>query len=182
MIVAKCSQTLASNGKTVTRSFRISETALSAMQEESARRNVSVNTLLNQLLLSYAMYDRFLKRFQVVKLTSSSFKHLLEAADEDQIARAGAAAGKDAPRALISARAGEINLEKVIDFIRDTGDYTDMFEYSEIKVGGKTTITLSHSLGRKGSLYIERYLQSLLSSIDVSPRFSIANDSIVLHF
>jgi predicted HicB family RNase H-like nuclease len=44
--------------KTVTRSFRISEGVFLALEEEAKKRNISLNTLVNQLFLSYANFDR----------------------------------------------------------------------------------------------------------------------------
>ncbi len=41
--------------KTVTRSFRIHESAMSGLQEDSDRFGVSVNTILNQVLLFYTL-------------------------------------------------------------------------------------------------------------------------------
>jgi len=43
--------------KTATASFRLDESALNAIQEDARKQNVSVNTLLNQLVLAYANYD-----------------------------------------------------------------------------------------------------------------------------
>jgi predicted HicB family RNase H-like nuclease len=48
--------------ETVTKSFRISESAFLAIEEEAKKRNISVNTLVNQLFLSYANFDRYLER------------------------------------------------------------------------------------------------------------------------
>src|SRR2546425_9255802 len=49
-------------GKTVAKSFRVNEKALGALQEEAARQSVSVYTLVNQLLLDYSEFGRFLQR------------------------------------------------------------------------------------------------------------------------
>ena len=42
----------------VTRSFRINESAFLAFEEEAKKRNISLNTLVNQLFMSYANFDR----------------------------------------------------------------------------------------------------------------------------
>ena len=66
--------------KTATGSFRLDEAALNVLQEDAKKQNVSVNTLLNQLLLTYANYDRPMKRFHMVKMPASTFRHILQAA------------------------------------------------------------------------------------------------------
>ena len=55
-------------GKTVAKSFRVNEKALAALQEEAARQSVSVNTLVNQLLLDYSEFGRFLQRVNALRL------------------------------------------------------------------------------------------------------------------
>lgn len=58
--------------KTVTRSFRISEVALKLIQEVAQRHNISVNALVNQILLSYVNFDRYTEKLSVVKLFNRS--------------------------------------------------------------------------------------------------------------
>ncbi len=166
--------------KTVTRSFRISEAALGAMQDEAARKNVSVNTLLNQLIVSYTKYDRFLKRFQLMKLTGVSFRRILDATSSRTISKAGHLAGGAVPSGLITARAGHVTLDTVIEYLKDTGDYNDLFEFSEVPHGGRRVITLSHQLGMKGSLYFSKYVEAIMTSIGVQPRVTYTSDSVMV--
>jgi hypothetical protein len=60
--------------KTVTKSFRISESAFLAIEEEAKKRNISVNTLVNQLFLSYANFDRYLERHGFLKMSKVTFR------------------------------------------------------------------------------------------------------------
>ena len=89
--------------KTATASFRLDESALNDIQEDARKQNVSVNTMFNQLLLTYAKYDRPMKRFHMLKLPASSFMHLLQAATNEAAMEAGKSAGKDVPKTYIGA-------------------------------------------------------------------------------
>ena len=80
--------------KTATASFRLDDSALEALQEDAKKQNVSVNTLLNQLVLTYSNYDRPMKRFQMIKLPASTFRYLLQGAKSETIIEAGNSAGK----------------------------------------------------------------------------------------
>src|SRR3989441_6683772 len=84
-------------GKTVAKSFRVNEKALGALQEEAARQSVSVNTLVNQLLLDYSEFGRFLQRVNALRLSRKTFGEILSMVSEDSLAKAGVAAGKSAP-------------------------------------------------------------------------------------
>lgn len=58
--------------KTVTRSFRINEDAFLALEEEAKKRNISLNTLVNQLFLSFANFDRYFQKFGMTKTSKVS--------------------------------------------------------------------------------------------------------------
>jgi len=74
--------------KTATASFRVDSFALETLHEDAKAQNVSINTLLNQLLLTYANYDRPMKRFRMLKLSASDFRHVLEGSQDETVAEA----------------------------------------------------------------------------------------------
>ncbi len=123
--------------KTATASFRLDKSALNAIQDDARKQNVSVNTLLNQLVLAYANYDRPMKRFHMIKVPASSFKHILEAATSEAVIEAGNSAGKDVPNTYIRAKWGELTVENALNYLKTTAAYTNLFEYSEVVRGRK---------------------------------------------
>ena len=157
--------------KTATASFRLDESALKALQDDARKQNVSVNTMLNQLVLTYANYDRPMKRFHMLKLPASSFMHILQAATDEAIIEAGKSAGKDVPRTYIRAKWGELTVENALEYLKATADYTNLFEYSEFMRGGTINVTLSHDFGAKGSLFLQRYVQAIFEQLGKPPKF-----------
>ena len=158
--------------KTATASFRLDESALAAIQEDSKKQNVSVNTLLNQLVLTYANFDRPMKRFRMIKLPASTFKHLLQAATSETLIEAGRSTGEDVPKTYIRAKwGGELTVENALSYLKITADHTNLFEYSEVSRGGKINVTLSHDFGPKGSLFLQRYVQAIFEPLGKPPRF-----------
>jgi hypothetical protein len=110
-------------GKTVAKSFRVNEKALAALQEEAARQSVSVNTLVNQLLLDYSEFGRFLQRVNALRLSRKTFGEILSMVLEDSLAKAGVADGKSAPVALIASKMGKGHRNTVIEYIHDLSAY-----------------------------------------------------------
>lgn len=168
------------SGKTVTRSFRISETALKALEEDAQKQTVSLNTMVNQLLISYTSFDRLFKRFRPVKVSTTTFKRILEAASNDAVSEAGSEAGRSVPHAFILAQKGTLTLEGALEYVRLLSDYANMFEYSDVYTGGKKVITLSHELGHKGSIFLSHCIQALLEQINMHPKIDI--DETVVSF
>jgi len=157
--------------KTATASFRLDDLALSAIQEDAKKQNVSVNTLLNQLVLTYANFDRPMKRFRMIKLPASTLKHLLLAATNETVTEAGHATGEDVPKTYIRAKWGELTVENALNYLRITADHTNLFEYSEVTRNGRVNVTLSHDFGFKGSLFLQRYVQAIFEPLGKPPRF-----------
>jgi len=71
--------------KTVTRSFRINESAFLALEEEAKKRNISLNAVVNQLILSYANFDRYFQRLGMLKMSKVTFRKILKAAADKEI-------------------------------------------------------------------------------------------------
>ena len=157
--------------KTATASFRLDESSLNALQKDARKQNVSVNTMFNQLFLTYANYDRPMKRFHMLKLPASSFMHLLQAATNEAVIEAGNSAGNDVPKTYIRAKWGELTAESVLDYLRTTADHANLFEYSEVIRGGRINVTLSHDFGVKGSLFLQSYVQAIFELLGKPPRF-----------
>ncbi len=164
--------------KTVTISFRVSESALRALQEDSKKQNVSLNTLANQMFVSYAEYDRFLQKFHMVKLSAPTLKRIINAATELAIAEAGKSAGSSVPESFMLAKMGEISVTNALDYLRLMGAHANFFDYSEVVHGGKTTVTLTHDLGDKGSLFLTHYVESIFENLETKPKVRQLSDAI----
>jgi hypothetical protein len=140
----------------------MSEVAYRALQEDANRQNISLNTIANQILVAYAEYDRHLKKHGMLKLSHPAFAAVLNAATDEAIYEAGKSAGPGVFPSLILSATGELSTVGVLEWLKRLGTYSNIADYSEISHNGKTSVTMSHDLGRKGSLFLAGYLESLL--------------------
>ena len=158
-------------GKTVTTTFRIDEKAFQAIQEDAKKQNVSVNTLVNQLLLGYANYDRVMKRFQMMKIPASTFKTVLDGSSEEAIKAAAKAAGESIAKTFVVAISGSFTLENILEGFRTSASYINAFEYSEFPHTDSVTITLTHNFGRKGNIFLREWIQTMFGELHLQPKF-----------
>ena len=168
--------------KSVIRSFRLDESALQKLEEESKRRNISTNTLLNQIVSGFVNFDRYFEKLGMMKIAHATIGHLLQSASEEEVINAGRIAGSDVPRAIISAKQGSVTLYTAIDFLRMMGDYANLYRYNEIGEGGARTLTLMHELGPKGSLFLIHYAGAVLEQVGVRPKYSSTDHSVTIEF
>jgi hypothetical protein len=169
-------------GKTVAKSFRINEKALGALQEEATRQNVSVNTLVNQLLLDYSEFGRFLLRINALRLSRKTFGEILNFISDDDLTKAGQIAGKGAPMALIASKWGRITVNTVIEYIHDLSAYANLFEYYEKNENERWTITLMHELGPKWSMFLTNYIGEAFVAAGVQPKTRTSDRAVIFTF
>lgn len=166
--------------KTVTISFRISEKAFKALQDDAKKHNTSINTLANQLFTAYADYDRFLQKFSMIKISTPTFKRVLSAATREEIIEAGKAAGASVPESFMLAKMGEITPANAVEYLTLMGTYANLFDYSSTSMTGKTTITLTHDLGPNGSVFLASYVESIFKEAGRSVKIAQYADGITL--
>ena len=165
--------------KTVTRSFRVSESAFKALAEDAAKQNVSLNTLVNQLFIEHVNWSRFFGKAGI-RISKSGFNRLLDGCSDETIISAARLSGLDTPKAVILAKHGVLSLETVLDYIRNAATYGGYAEYSEVQNQGKLVITIMHELGRNGSIYLSSILQSIFETIDLHPKMSSTEHAILI--
>lgn len=165
-------------GKTVTRSFRIDEAVMAALEEESAKRSISVNTLVNQQLLPFANFDRFHARLDLVKLTGATLEKLLESAPDDKIAEAAVLAALDTPRSIILSKYGQVSFETTVEYIQMLAQFANLFECSITESPEGKVITLFHRFGTKGSLFLAKFVGALLEQMGYASKIETSAHSV----
>jgi hypothetical protein len=158
--------------KTTTRSFRVDELALEAIEKDAARANVSVNTLVNQLLLSYANFDHYFGRFQTIKITSDAFADLIQYVPDECAVEAGRRKASSIASSVILAKHGSLSLDGILDHLKTISEYSKFFTYTESERGGRRVVTLIHSFGPKGSIYFTEFLKSMFEMIELKPKIT----------
>ncbi len=169
-------------GKTVAKSFRVNEKSLEALQEEARRQSISVNTLVNQLLLDFSEFGRYLQRVNALKLSRKTFAEILNSVPDDSLVRAAQTAGKSAPGALIASKYGKVGVSSVLWYIHDLSAYANLFEYDEKNENERWTITLMHELGPKWSTFLSHYLGEAFISAGVQPKTKTSDRAVIFSF
>ncbi len=169
-------------GKTVAKSFRVNEKALEALQEEAKRQSISVNTLVNQLLLDYSEFGRFLQRVSALKMSRKTFGEILNSVPDDSLVKAAQTAGKSAPIALIASKHGKITVNSVLSYVHDLSAYANLFEYYEKNENERWTVTLMHELGPKWSTFLNYYIGEAFAGAGVQPKVKTSDRAVIFTF
>jgi hypothetical protein len=167
--------------KTVTRSFRINEGAFLALEEEARKHNISLNTLVNQLFLSYANFDRFFQKIGMMKMSKIAYTKILKAAPDQEIVEAANEVVQNSAKIFIFSKYGTLSLTTVLDYLNNLSEYAYFIEYNEVLSSeGKRVITLIHSYGEKGSIFLKAYAKALFEQIDMEPKLITTENSVTI--
>jgi len=160
----------------------VNEKALEALQEEAKRQSISVNTLVNQLLLDYSEFGRFLQRVSALKLSRKTFGEILNSVSDDSLVKAAQTAGKSAPIALIASKYGKVTVNSVMGYVHDLSAYANLFEYYEKNENERWTVTLMHELGPKWSIFLSQYIGEAFASAGIQPKVKTSDRAVIFTF
>lgn len=164
--------------RTVPKSFRIDESASIAVEEEAMSQNVSSNTLVNQILKQFSEFDRFARRINTVKLSSSVFRDLLSEVDSEKVIEIAKSAGSSIPQAFATTKSGKVDVESLVDHIRSLAAYAHLCEFSETIDTHSRLLTLVHDFGLNWSIFLVHYVNAMFEQIGVSPKVEMSDRSV----
>ena len=167
--------------KTIIRSFRISEESFNVLAEEAVRHNVSLNTLVDQIIGVHTSYERFMKKFGMMRMARSTFRRILEISPEDKVAQAARQHMKEMGRIAIIAKYGELNLTSVLGALSLMMRYGGWGEFHETESSQhRRVITLMHSMGQNGSIYLSNFVEALFEVINLKPKITTTDQAVVI--
>ena len=169
------------DGKTVAKSFRISQAALDALQEEASKQQISLNTLVNQLLIGYSEYGRFIRHMRGVTISGGAFFEFLNNILEDRMIEIGRELANSALVGLVTSKHGKMSVEGIIEWLHMFSAYANLFEYSEKEEKGRWTITLTHGFGRRLSLFLAGYFEQAFAAVGVKAKCTVSDVSATLN-
>src|SRR5208337_3326798 len=163
--------------KTESQSFRIDGRILDILREEAKRGTVNLSSLVNQILAEYVDYGRFAKRVNAISLPRKTFTSILNAASDEDVVKTAEIEGRSSPVAFITSMEGHMNVENVVNFMKDLSDHANLFEYNVIS-HSPPTFTLVHELGIKWALFIARYLGEAFKLAGAQVKFNTSDRAV----
>ena len=152
------------------------------MEKEAIALNVSANTLVNQILKQFAEFDRFARKINTVKVSSSVFRSLLEQIESDKIIEVAKAAGSSIPQAFAMSKKGRVEADSLLDYVRSSAMYAHLYEFNETVDSQHRLVTLVHDFGLNWSIFLVHYLTAMFQQIGISPKVEMSDRSVTFTF
>jgi hypothetical protein len=166
--------------KTASATFRISEKAYHALQDEAEKQDTSLNTLVNQVFDSHVNDRVFIEKLAFLRVNKLTFRRILEGTSDQALIEAGQSSGTETVRTVTLGRSGAITLQSLLETISELSEFSDFARYSEIESPGKLVIVLTHELGLKWSVFIRSFVNAAFKLISSEPKITAGDRSVVV--
>lgn len=171
---------MAGRKRTVLRTIRISEELDRVLQEEAARRRVSVNGLVGGMLEKFGAWDRFTERFGMVSCSRAVLSGILDSCDEEDLVRHATELGGRLPREYVNLWFKEVSADSLRRYLALIAEYVDLYRGDLETNGSLLTFTAHHEFGEKWSRFLEAYFREMARSFGLVPKVEHTSSQIVL--
>ena len=162
----------------VIRSFRLDQSALEIIERDAQEKHISVNTLVNQLILAYVNMDRYLEEFPMVKISSVGLGMLLEGVSDEYAKAAARRLAQNVVQSQIMSKRGDLSLSTILEYFRTVSEYSKVFTLKEAESNGKKIVTVYHRYGPKGSIYFQEYVVCLMELAGIHPKIKTTDNAV----
>jgi hypothetical protein len=170
-----------SPSSSITRSFRFETDVLGVLDEEAKRMGVSINALVGIILRRYAEFTRYLSKIDMIVINREILTTLLDHLDEEELHKVGSRLGETVLADTIMFWKKETTEKALMEYIEKMMcTYGHLGTYDERRMpGGDMAIVVRHRLGRKGSRFLEGYLQGgLKQTLALNATFEVTDSSV----
>lgn len=169
--------------KSSTVSFRIDRENEKILRSEAEQKRVSLNTLVNQIFGEYVEWQRYIERFGTIIMSKDAFRCIIGSLDEQEVINVAITIASKAPKEFILFKWKELSAKSVVNFMRMFFEHCGYGQYDYSKNQFTNTFSIHHDLGKKGSLFLKTYIQTIVkAALGKDCKSIITDDSIVVEF
>jgi len=155
---------------------------MQVLQTEAKRQHTSPSALLNDFVVSYAEYGRFVDQMGAISLSRQTLTAILDATQDDTLTKAAEQAGRSAVPAYIGAMQGRLTKESIHDFMEVLSRNAHLFQFNESNDGFGPHWTLVHELGSKWSTFLAHYFGEAFRLAKVPVHHEKSERSVIFWF
>jgi hypothetical protein len=150
--------------KTVTMTFRIEEGIMELLRSESAKREVSLNTFVNQILKRFVEWDMYEPKVGMIPIAKPIVHTLFEKMSSEEIVEMAHKVGKGAVHDIALFMKSSMDQDSFLSWL-EMRMKNSSIEFSHSVKEGKHVFVLKHDLGYNWSLYHKTMLELIFNEV-----------------
>ena len=145
--------------------FRIEESTMDLLRIESENREVSLNTLVNQILRRYVEWDMYEAKVGMLPIAKPVVSALFGEISKDQVAELAKKVGKNAVHDIALFMKSRMDLPSFLSWF-EMRMKSSSIEFSRNRLAnGTNTYVMRHDLGYNWSLYHKTLLELIFNEV-----------------
>ncbi|HET6588930.1 MAG TPA: hypothetical protein VFG45_02075 [Candidatus Nitrosocosmicus sp.] len=150
--------------KTATMTFRLDEHVLKVLRNESERNQITLNSLVNQLLKRYVEWDMFEPKVGMIPIAKPIVVQLFSKMTKEDIENMAKEIGKDVVHDIALFMKNRMDLDSFLSWF-ETRMTSSLTETNHTIQDGCHIYVLKHELGENWSLYHKIVIELMFNEI-----------------
>lgn len=168
--------------KTATMTFRLDENVLRILRSESEHNQITLNSLVNQLLKRYVEWDMFEPKVGMIPIAKPIVIQLFSKMTKEDISNMATEIGKDVVHDIALFMKNRMDLESFLSWF-ETRMSSSLTETNHTIQDGYHVYVLKHELGENWSLYHKIVIELMFNEIfNKTVNVTISNTTIRFKF
>lgn len=171
-----------SSKKTILKTIRISEELDDLLRKDANINRTSVNTLVFSILTKYAEWDRYAQKFGFVSCSRRAYSAIIESVESEKL-QSVMEKVLEVPISMMMLWFGKANTETLLSLFSLIDRYCGLFKHEVEKDGRDYAVTLYHDFGTNFSIFLKRYFEKAIKSIEgIAPRVELGDSFVTFNF
>jgi hypothetical protein len=150
--------------RTVTMTFRVDESILNVLKEESERKDISLNTLVNHVLKQYVDWDMYAAKAGMIPIAKPVVSALFDKMTPQEIIELASKVGQSAIHDIALFMKSRMDLPSFLSWF-EMRMKNSSIELSHKAENSTHTYVIKHDLGYNWSLYHKTLLHLMFNQI-----------------
>jgi hypothetical protein len=170
--------------KTKLRTVRLPVAIDATLEEEAAKRGMTMNSFVVSILEKYEEWDRLAEKFRFIGFPMEMVREQFTLVkDPDTIRQVGKTFGAKVPRELMLFWFKEVSLDSFLKYLALQAKFQKYAEYEVLHRNDQILIIAKHQLGANWSVWLEAYIaEAIRSTLGVVPRTESTDNTVRLEF
>jgi hypothetical protein len=162
--------------------FRIPLNSIHQLREESKKKQISLNTLVNQILSAHLDWHRYADQARLFPVPRSTFSRIVDKFTEQELSELAVTIAKEDVADFGLLLRGEFTLSSFINILENWSRVSSSAYKHEVNNDVHNFI-IHHNMGRKASFLIKEFYRYIMEEMfKTKSDFTITDNTVVFRF
>lgn len=159
--------------------FRIDKEILDNLKLLAKDQNLSLNTVVNQVLDSHINWDQHAPQVGWVVMLKAAMIDLIKNVDSEAIIKTATKASENGAKEISLFMRGKYGIEEWISILKDRAKKSG-FNFKEYHENGKTKLVMHHDMGEKWSLFFKSYFENVFVELGSNVKADFTENTMII--